>query len=223
MNYDFRWDYIWANGPALMQGLWLTLQISTISILIAAAIGVLGASIRVARVPVLSPLIAAYVEFVRNTPLLVQIFFIFFGLPSIGLGLSLYASGILALSLWGGAFNVENVRGGFLSVPQGLVEASRSLGLRPWHYTLKVAIPLALRVSIPAMLNTSISVLKNSSYLQAIGMVELTFVAMERVASEYRTLEMFLAIGVLYLGLVLILSFLVRRLEHRLNAPFRQA
>lgn len=170
--------------------------------------------------PVLSQLFGFYVEFIRNTPLLAQLFFIFYGLPSLGLGLSVYWSGVAALTVWGGAYNVENMRGGFLAVSKGMREASQSLGLRPLHYLWLVAI-LGLRVAIPAMLNTSVSVLKNSSYLQAIGFAELTFVAMERVATEFRTLEMFAAIGVLYLVLVLILSFAVRRLEFHLQRPFR--
>jgi polar amino acid transport system permease protein len=127
----------------------------------------------------------------------------------------------VALAVWGGAYNVENVRGGFLAVPKGLREAARALGLGPFHYILLVAVPVGLRVSIPAMMNTAVSVVKNSAYLQAIGLAELTFVAMEKVAKEFRTLEMFAAIGVLYLALILSLSFVVRRLEFRLQRPFR--
>jgi len=222
MSYQFDFAYIWANGPALLGGLLMTIQVSVVSILIAAGVGLVGAAARVLRVPVLSPLIVGYVSFVRNTPLLAQLFFIFFGLPAVGLGLSIYASGVLTLAVWGGAYNVENVRGGFLAVPKGLNEAARALGLGPMHYVFLIAIPVGLRVSIPAMLNTAVSVLKNSAYLQAIGLAELTFVAMEKVASEFRTLEMFASIGVLYLGLVLTLSWLVRRLEDVLQRPFRE-
>ncbi len=221
MSYQFDFGYIWANGPALLGGLVTTIHVSVVSILIAGAIGIVGATLRVLEVPVLSQTVVFYVSFVRNTPLLVQLFFIFFGLPAIGLGLSIYGSGILALALWGGAYNVENVRGGFLAVPKGLREAARALGLGPFHYVLLIAVPVGLRVSIPAMMNTAVSVLKNSAYLQAIGLGELTFVAMEKVAKEFRTLEMFAAIGVLYLGLVLMLSWFVRRLEYRLQRPFR--
>jgi polar amino acid transport system permease protein len=221
MSYQFDFGYIWANAPALLDGLVATVEVSAISILIAVVIGIVGAAARVLAVPVLSPLIAFYVGFIRNTPLLVQIFFIFFGLPAIGLGLPIFTSGVVALAAWGGAYNIENVRGGFLAVPKGLHEAARSLGLRPAHYVLLVAIPVGLRVSIPSVLNTAVSVLKNSAYLQAIGLAELTFVAMEKMAKEFRTLEMFAAIGVLYLVLVLMLSWAVRRLEHVLQRPFR--
>ena len=221
MHYDFDFAYIWANTPALLGGLAVTVEVSAISILIALAIGIVGASVRVLEVPVFSQFVSFYVGFIRNTPLLVQIFFIFFGLPAVGLALPIFTSGVVALAAWGGAYNVENVRGGFLAVPKGLHEAARALGLKPAHYILLVAIPVGLRVAIPSVLNTAVSVLKNSAYLQSIGLAELTFVAMEKVAKEFRTLEMFAAIGVLYLVLVLILSWLVRRLEHVLQRPFR--
>ena len=199
----------------------MTLQVSLVSIAIAVSIGVAGAAVRLFDVPILSPLVAAYVNFIRSTPLLVQIFFIFYGLASMGLPLSDYWSGVLALSLWGGAYNVENVRGGFLAVPKGLRDAAGALAFGPVDYLALVALPVGLRVSIPAILNTSVSVLKNSAYLQAIGLAELTFVAMDRVAQDLRTLEMFAAIGAMYLVLVLVLSSLVRRIEHVLARPFR--
>ncbi|MCP1201012.1 amino acid ABC transporter permease [Notoacmeibacter sp. MSK16QG-6] len=223
MNYNFSFPYIWGATPDLLDGLWMTLLISLLSIAISVVIGVVGAGLRVFQVPILSQLVAAYVNFIRSTPLLVQIFFIFFGLAEFGIRLGGFWSGILALSLWGGAYNTENVRGGLSAVDKGQREAAYSLGLRPLHYLRHVALPIGLRVSIPAMLNTAVSVLKNSSYLQAIGVAELTFVAMNRVATDFRTLEMFLAIGAMYLAIVLVLSAAVRRLEAVLQKPFRTA
>jgi polar amino acid transport system permease protein len=197
------------------------MQVSIVSMVLACAIGVSGAALRVLEVPIAARIVAGYVTFIRSTPLLPQIFFIFYGLASLGLPLTDYWSGVLALSLWGGAYNTENVRGGFLAVPQGLRDAATALALRRLDYLVLVALPIGLRVSIPAILNTSISVLKNSAYLQAVGLAELTFVAMERVAQDLRTLEMFAAIGILYLTLVLVLSVLVRRIEIGLSRPFR--
>lgn len=221
MTYDFDFSYIWSSTPALLDGFLVTLQVTMISIALAVFVGAVGAIARVLEIPILSHLVVAYVSLVRNTPLLVQIFFIFYGLPTIGIGLSLFHSGVVALVVWGGAYNVENIRGGFLAVPKGLHEAANSLGLRPLQYMWLIAIPLGLRVSLPAVLNTSISVLKNSAYLQAIGLAELTFVAMTRIAMDFRTLEMFAVIGLLYLALVLSLSLLVRRIEQVMHRPFR--
>ncbi|MEX2520047.1 MAG: amino acid ABC transporter permease [Paracoccaceae bacterium] len=221
MNYNFSFPYIWGATPDLLDGLWMTLLVSLISIAFSVLIGAFCASMRMFRVPVLSQIATAYVHFIRSTPLLVQIYFIFYGLASFGLGLSGFWSGVLALTLWGGAYNTENVRGGLSAVPRGMREAAYSLGLHPMLYLRLVALPIGLRVCIPAMLNTAVSVLKNSSYLQAIGVAELTFVAMNRMAMDFRTLEMFVAIGTIYLCIVLLLSAMVRRIEVVLHAPFR--
>lgn len=219
MEFDFA--YLTEQWPALMRGLWLTVQVSALSIVLSILVGVLGAAVRVLQMPVLDKLVVGYVEFIRNTPLLAQLFFIFYGLPGLGLRLSLFWSGVLCLTVWAGAYQIENVRGGLETVGKGLREAAFSLGLSPWRFFRLVAAPMAIRVGLPSMLNTSISLLKNSSYLQAIGLAELTYVAIDRISMDFRTIEMFAAICVIYLALVLILSFLASRLEYRLNAPFR--
>jgi len=221
MKQNFDVAYIIASLPALLEGLRMTIIVSAISITLAIVIGVVGASVRIFNTPILSLVARGYVEFIRNTPLLVQIFFIFFGLPALGLKLSVFWSGTVALTIWGGAYNIENIRGGFLSIAKGIREAAEALGLDRLHYLWLIALPLGLRVAIPSVLNTSISVLKNSAYLQAIGLAELTFVAMDKLALDFRTLEMFAAIGCIYLGLVLSLSWAVRRAEWLLQRPFR--
>ncbi|MGF7206158.1 polar amino acid transport system permease protein [Skermanella aerolata] len=221
MTYDFQFGYIVDTMPALLDGLLITIEVSVISIAISVVIGIVGAAIRLFEIPVLSQVVGGYVHFIRSTPLLPQIYFVFYGFSGLGLQLSTFWCGVLALSLWGGAYNIENVRGGFLAVSKGLREAAGSLAFRPIHYLWLVALPLGVRISLPTMLNTAVSVLKNSAYLQAIGLAELTFVAMDRVALDFRILEMFAAIGVLYLGIVLILSLFLRRLEGVLQRPFR--
>lgn len=218
---EFDLGYLAAQWPALMRGLWLTIQVSALSIGLSVAVGLCCAAIRVLQVPVLEKIVVAYVEFIRNTPLLAQLFFIFYGLPGLGLKLSLFWSGVLSLTLWAGAYQIENIRGGLETVGKGLREAAFSLGLSPWRFFRLVAAPMAVRVGLPSMLNTSISLLKNSSYLQAIGLAELTFVAIDRISMDFRTIEMFAAICVIYLTLVLTLSFFAGRLEYRLNTPFR--
>ena len=218
---EFDVAYLTAQGPALMRGLWLTVQVSALSIVLSVIVGMLGAAVRVLQVPVLDKLVVGYVEFIRNTPLLAQLFFIFYGLPGLGLRLSLFWSGVLCLTVWAGAYPIENIRGGLETVGKGLREAAFSLGLSPWRFFRLIAAPMAIRVGLPSMLNTSISLLKNSSYLQAIGLAELTYVAIDRISMDFRTIEMFAAICVIYLTLVLTLSFLASRLEYRLNAPFR--
>jgi His/Glu/Gln/Arg/opine family amino acid ABC transporter permease subunit len=219
---EFDLDYLLRQLPALRAGLLLTVEASGIAILLSLVLGLLGASIRVLRVPLLAPLVAGYVEFIRNTPLLVQLFFVFFGLPVIGLTLSLFWSGVLALVLWAGAFQVENIRGGLTAVSPGLREAARALGLGRAQYLLLVGLPLAVRIGLPAMLNTGVSLIKNSAYLSAIGVQEFSGVAFDRIASDFRAFEMLAVLLVGYLAVVLSLSASVRMLEHRLQAPFRR-
>ncbi|MDQ7913617.1 amino acid ABC transporter permease [Pseudomonas sp. 102515] len=219
---DFDLDYLMAQWPALLDGLMMTLKVSLLAIGLSLVIGVVGGAVRLFRVPLLAQLTTLYVEVIRNTPILVQLFFIFYGLPAVGLGLSLFWSGVLCLSLWAGAYQVENLRGGLATVERGMREASLALNLKPWQYFCLIALPIAVRTALPAVLNTAISLLKNSSYLQAIGLTELTFVAVDRIATDFRALEMFSAICVLYLGLVAVLALATQRLSAHLQRPFRQ-
>ncbi|HAC70014.1 MAG TPA: amino acid ABC transporter permease [Pseudomonas sp.] len=219
---DFDLDYLVAQWPALLDGLAMTLKVSLLAIVLSLAIGVVGGAVRLFRVPLMAQLAALYVELIRNTPILVQLFFIFYGLPAVGLGLSLFWSGVLCLSLWAGAYQVENLRGGLATVERGMREASLALNLKPWQYFCLIALPIAVRTALPAVLNTAISLLKNSSYLQAIGLAELTFVAVDRIATDFRALEMFSAICVLYLCLVAVLALATQRLSAHLQRPFRQ-
>ncbi|ATA25255.1 hypothetical protein BIY26_19485 [Brenneria goodwinii] len=221
MGSSFDWQYIVENAPALYHGWLMTLWLSMISIVISLISGAVLASALVSTSSrLIARIIAGYVSFIRNTPLLLQIFFIYFGLPEIGIKLSAIGSGILALSLWAVAFNIENFRAGLASVPHGLKESSQALGFSTLHYFLLVAWPLALRIALPSLLYTSIGVLKNSSYMQVIGLAELTFVAVDKVSLEFKSIEMFSAITIIYVVTVFALSMVMRLMENRMNRPF---
>lgn len=214
------WAYIWDAVPDLINGLGMTLLVSFLAIIISLLAGAVGCALRVSSVKALNYLIAAYVEFIRGTPYLVQVFFVFYGLPSLGLKLSIFWSGVVALSIWASAFHIESFRAGLTSVSKDIRNASASLGLRAWHHGLFVVFPIAARSALPSTLNTVVSTIKNSAYLQAIGLVELTFVAVDRIAYEFRSVDMFLAICVIYLAVVLVVSALGHRLERRLDRPY---
>ena len=221
MQYDFDWSYIWDSRIPLARGLEITLLVAILGISLAIAIGLLGAGVRIFRVRGANALVQGYVALIRNTPILVQLFFIFYGLPAIGLRLSPFWSGVVMLAVWGGAYNVENMRGALAAIDIGQRDAAFALGLRPLQYFRLVAVPIAVRHALPAVMNTAISMLKNSSYLQTIGLAELTFVAVDRISLSFRTLEMFSAIGAIYLSLGLSLTYGVGILERRLQRPFR--
>jgi len=221
MDYDFSWTYIWQSRLPLLDGLGVTLKVSALGIALAFIVGICGAFIRVFAVRGANEVVAGYVELIRNTPILAQLFFIFYGLPELGMKPSPFWSGVLMLTLWGGAYNVESMRGALAALDRGLSEAAYSLGLKPIQYFRFVAIPIALRMSLPTVLNTAISMLKNSALLQTVGLAELTFVAVDRASLSYRSLEMYGTIGVIYLALGLGLAAAVTRLEERLHQPFR--
>lgn len=214
------WAYILNAGPDLIQGLGMTLLVSVLAILFSLTIGAIGCALRVSRLRPAAWAVAAYVEFIRGTPYLVQIFFVFYGLPSLGVKLSIFWSGVLALTVWASAFHIESFRAGLSSVSRDIHNASASLGLRAWHHALLVVIPIAARSALPSTLNTVVGTIKNSAYLQAIGLVELTFVAVDRIAQDFRSVEMFLSICVIYLVVILGVSALGHRLEKRLNRPY---
>ncbi|NSL21087.1 MULTISPECIES: amino acid ABC transporter permease [Agrobacterium tumefaciens complex] len=212
--------YILEALPDLMSGLRMTLLVSFIAILLSCIIGVIGSIMRTSGVKALEYTVTAYVEFIRGTPFLVQIFFVFYGLPSLGLRFSIFWSGVIALTAWASAFQIENFRAGLAAVDRGMQDASASLGLKRWHYGVFIVLPLAARAALPSSMNTIVATIKNSAYLQAIGLVELTFVAVDRIAYDFRAIEMFASICVIYLLCVFTASGVGSMVERRLNRPF---
>lgn len=216
------WGYIIDALPALMRGLGTTIMVSVLAIVFSLSLGLAGCVLRLSAIPFAGRIVAGYVEFVRSTPFLVQVFFIFYGFPDLGVTLSIFWSGVLALTIWASVFHIESFRAGFTSVGRNMFDASASLGLRGWQHGLFIVLPIALRSALPSTLNTVVGTIKNSAYLQAIGLAELTYVAIGRVASDFRTVEMFAAICVIYLVIVLGVSALGHVLEQRLDQPYRQ-
>jgi polar amino acid transport system permease protein len=198
----------------------MTLLVSGLAILLSCMIGALGAALRTSGFKPVEYAVTAYVEFIRGTPYLVQIFFIFYGLPSLGIRFSVFWCGVIALTTWASAFQIENFRAGLLAVGHGVHDASASLNLKRWHHALFVVFPLAARAALPSTMNTIVATVKNSAYLQAIGLVELTFVAVDRIAYDFRAIEMFFSICVIYLLCVFTIAGLGHLVERRLNQPF---
>ncbi|GIH21675.1 amino acid ABC transporter permease [Rugosimonospora africana] len=218
-GYHFQPGFLVHHLGELGTGLLRTLGISVIGMAGALVVGVVLGALAALRIPVLRQLIAVYVEVFRNTPLLVQIFFLYFALPETGLRLGGFTVGWLSLLLWGGAYNVENFRAGFEAVQDGYVEACRALGFGRLAAFREVTLPLGLRIALPSVTNILISVFKNSSFMVAISYPELTETAVNIVAVTFRVFEMFLAIGVVYLALVWLMSLGTQALERRLTIP----
>jgi His/Glu/Gln/Arg/opine family amino acid ABC transporter permease subunit len=217
----FDWSFIWENRAELWDALKLTLKAAAVGIAGSFVIGLVLGAIRAHRIPVLSQLISAYVEVIRNTPILVQIFFLYYGLPALGYVVDTFTVAWLAITIWGGAFNTENFRAGFEAVPARLREAGYALGFTRFKTFLNVTLPIGGRIALPSSINTYISVLKNTSLLLVIGYGELTTVANNIQAITFKTFEMFAVLAVIYLALVWTLSALIRLLEARLALPER--
>ena len=214
--YTFEWSAVWRGLPYLLQGAGLTVFISGVAMVLAAALGLALAVATQRGGRAVRRLVDAYVELFRNTPLLIQIFIVYFGLPQLGLRLSPFLSGLSALVLYAAAYNAEIFRAGLEAVPKGQHEAALSCGLSPGQALRAVIVPQAVRVAFPALGNNLVSLVKNSSLVSTIGMVELMFVANDISFNNFRTFEIYGAAAVLYVILVLALTRLLRVAETRM-------
>src|SRR5262245_11140997 len=216
--YDL-WGFVSENWRELLDGFVNTIKISAIAIAGSFAIGLTLGAARAHRVPVVSQLTAVYVEIIRNTPILVQIFMLFFALPQIGIRLDAFTTAWLSVTIWGGAFNSENFRAGFEAVPFRYREAASALGFGRLGTFLNVTLPVGGRISLPSSINTYISVVKNTSLMYVIGYPELTTTAINISSLTLETLEALTVLGIVYLTLVWSLSAAIRLLEGRLALP----
>jgi His/Glu/Gln/Arg/opine family amino acid ABC transporter permease subunit len=218
LAYDLS-AFVTENWEELLDAFQNTLKVSAVAIFGAFLIGsVLGAA-RAHRVPVVSQIAAVYVEVIRNTPILVQIFMVFFALPQVGIRLNAFTVAWLSVTIWGGAFNTENFRAGFEAVPQRYREAASALGFGRLGTFLNVTLPIGGRISLPSSINTYISVVKNTSLMYVIGYPELTTTAINISSLTLETLEALTVLGIVYLTLVWSLSAAIRLLEARLALP----
>ncbi len=218
--YGFEWAAIARGLPYLLEGVGLTVMISSVAMVLALVLGLALAAISQAPGPVARRLVAAYVEVFRNTPLLIQIFIVYFGLPQLGVKLSPFLSGLAALVLYAAAYNTEIFRAGLEAVPHGQFEAARSAGLGELQILRYVILPQAVRICFPALGNNLVSLVKNSSLVSTIGMVELMFVANDISFNNFRTFEIYGTAAVMYVVIVLALTRLLRAAEGRLlRAP----
>jgi His/Glu/Gln/Arg/opine family amino acid ABC transporter permease subunit len=216
----FDWSFIWENRAELWTGFKNTMKAGAVGIAGAFLIGLVLGAARAYRIPVISQLAGVYVELIRNTPILVQIFFLYYGiLPALGYRGDPFLAAWLSITIWGAAFNTENFRAGFEAVPARFREAGYALGFTPLQTFLNVTLPIGGRIALPSTINTFISVLKNTSLLLVIGYAELTSVANHIQSVTFRTFEMFAVLAVVYLVIVWSLSALIRLLESRLALP----
>ena len=202
-------------GP-LTRGLLLTLEISAVSLLFSLALGLFAGLARVARNVAVRDLAAVYVECVRGTPLLVQIFIVYFFIGTV-LKLSAFAAGVVALSVFTGAYVAEIVRAGIQAVPRGQTEAAQSLGLSNAQTLRYIVIPQAIQRILPPLAGQSINLIKDSSLVSVMALTDLTKAGREVVSSSFSPFEVWFTVAAMYLLLTGALSWGVQRLERRMN------
>jgi polar amino acid transport system permease protein len=205
----------WSPGP-LAIGLWMTLKISLVSLVFALVLGLVAGLARVSNSVTARDLAALYVELIRGTPLLVQIFIVYFFIGTV-LSLSAFAAGVAALAVFTGAYVAEIVRGGIEAIPRGQSEAARSLGMSAWQSMRHVVLPQALRTSSPALAGQFINLIKDSSLVSIMALTDLTKAGREVVSSTFSPFEVWFCVALLYLLLTGSLSWAVRRMERRIS------
>ena len=230
MNYQFNWSVLWSgeSGGWLLQGLLTTLAISALAWLLAAALGILSGALRTVPWKPLRVVATFYVEFFRNVPLLVWMFFWYFGVPPLlpeairqwlfNHGAEFWA-GMFALGVYHGARMSEVIRSGIQSIPKTQFEAAVAMGLTTFQAYRLVIVPIALRLIVPPATSESLNLLKNSSVALTISVAELTFQARQIETHTAKAIEAFTAGTVIYLGLCVGIATIMARVERRFAIP----
>ncbi|MBM6549477.1 amino acid ABC transporter permease [Marinomonas ostreistagni] len=206
----------WRFGP-IAQGLWVTIKISFISLIFAVLLGIIFGLMRVAHGQVWRNLALTYVEVIRGTPLLVQIFIVYFFIGTV-FDLDRFTAGVAALSIFTGAYVAEIVRAGIQSVPVGQMEAARSLGMNYAQAMLYVIMPQAIKRTLPPLAGQFINLIKDSSLVSVISITDLTKAGREVVSGSFAPFEVWFTVAALYLLVTGGLSWMIQRLEKRLAA-----
>lgn len=215
---SFDWILIWDNIPILLQGAVITIQITVMAVGCGFFIGMIAALANLSRFTIVRLLVKCYVELFRGTPLLVQIFMIYFALPMvIGQSINPYVAAVTACSINSGAYVSEIFRAGIQSIDKGQMEAGRSLGLT-WAQTMRyIVMPQAFKAIIPPLGNEFIAMMKDTSLVSVIGFEELTRRGQLIIARTYGSFEIWTAVAIIYLIMTLSISQLVAFLERRYN------
>lgn len=213
MEYEAISSYF----PLYVQAFWLTVKIGWTGIALAFAIGIVSAFLMHFKVPVFNFIIKAYVELFRNTPLLVQLFFLYFGLPKLGISISAQTCGFVGLGLLGGSYMAESIRSGLEAVSVAQTEGGYALGLNRLQLFRYIILPEAFTLSVPSIVANVIFLLKETSVFSAISLMDLMFTAKDLIGLYYKTTECLFLLVVFYAVLLLPVSFAGNLLEKKIR------
>lgn len=210
LNYSFQFDAVFEAWPLLLRGTWITIQLSLTATALGLLVAIFGAWAKTSGPKPLRLLVNAYIELVRNTPFLVQLFFFFFALPALGLRWSAYAAALVAMVVNLGAYATEIIRAGIESIPRGQVEAGLALNLKRHQVFRHVVLKPALKAIYPALTSQFILLMLSSAVVSAISADDLTSVAANLQSQTFRSFEIYIVVAGIYLALALAFSALFR-------------
>ena len=211
------WKIVGDSIPLLAQGLVATVKISLLSVVFGTIAGFLLGLSTFLPIPPLRWFVRLYVDFVRGTPLLIQVFLVYFALPVIGVNLSEFWAGVAALSFNAAGFIAEIVRAGIGAIDRGQTEAAKSIGMRPGQVLIHILLPQIYRPTLPPLTNELISLVKGSSLLSVISVYELTRAGQAIISVHFVPFEIYALIALYYYALVSALAWVSRSLERRLH------
>lgn len=212
-----KWQDVFNYAPKFFEGLGITIETTVYSLILALGIGVIIAIFRVTPSKLLNTLGLAYVEFFQNTPLIIQVFFFYYGAPVLGLNISGFACGTLGLAIYTGAYIAEVFRAGIQAIPRGQMEAARSSGMTYLQAMGYIILPQAFKVILPPLANQMVNMVKNTAILSTIATPDLMYQAYLISADTFIVFEVFIFAALLYLSLTVPLSSYVNYLEKRLQ------
>ncbi|MFN8598333.1 MAG: amino acid ABC transporter permease [Anaerolineae bacterium] len=207
MGYQFQFNVIWQNWRVFLEGAWLTIVIASVATGLGLLIGMMMAGLQLMKKRAITSAIQIYIEIIRNTPFLVQLFFVFFGLPSLGIKLEAIHAALIALTINIGAYATEIVRAGIEAIPKGQIEAGRSLGLSGLQIFVLIILKPALMTVYPALTSQFILIMLNSAVISVISAQELAYQAKLLQSRTFRSFEIYFFVTFLYLLLAYLFRF----------------
>lgn len=217
LDFGLNWDVIAQYIPLYQKAAILTVKLGALGVLFAVLIGLVCALVQYYKIPVLKQITAVYIELSRNTPLLVQLFFIYYGLPKIGLKISASVCGVVGLAFLGGSYMAEAFRSGLEAMEPIQTESAYSLGMNRAQTFRYVILPQAMSVSVPAFVANVIFLLKETSVFSAVSLMDLMFTAKDLIGLYYKTTEALFLLVVFYLIILLPVSILGSIVERRIR------
>ncbi len=223
MKADFDVTYMMQAFPLLGKYIYLTISLSVISMIIGLSISLILVSIITYKIKGLNSLSKIYISFFRGTPLLVQLFLLYYGLPQvlpIFKNINAYTAAIIGLSMNSSAYMVETLRGSISSVDKGQMEAALSLGMSHWQGMKRIVLPQAARVAIPSLGNIFVDLVKSSSLAFTLGVAEILAQAQMSAAATYKFFENYLAVALIYWGIIIFFNYIQKILENKMNHAY---